>query len=80
MAIEEKVNTIIAEHLGVREKDITPDSNLEEDLGMDSIDAVELVMGLEDEFNIEIPDDDAVSRKTPGDIYTYVKEKIGNGQ
>lgn len=59
MSIEERVKKIIVEQLGVKEEDIKPEASFVEDLGADSLDTVELVMALEEEFDIEIPDEEA---------------------
>ena len=59
MAVTEKVKSIIVEQLGVDEEEITPDASFVDDLGADSLDTVELVMAFEEEFGIEIPDEDA---------------------
>ena len=59
MAVDERVKKIIAEQLGVEEDDVVPEAKFVEDLGADSLDTVELVMALEEEFEIEIPDEDA---------------------
>ena len=59
MAVTDKVKGIIVEQLGVDEEEVTPDASFVDDLGADSLDTVELVMALEEEFNIEIPDEDA---------------------
>lgn len=75
MALEEKVKKIIAEQLGVEEEDITPDSSFVEDLGADSLDTVELVMAFEEEFGIEIPDEDAEKILTVQNVVDYIKEK-----
>jgi acyl carrier protein len=76
MALEEKVKKIIAEQLGVEEEDITPDSSFVEDLGADSLDTVELVMAFEEEFSIEIPDEDAEKILTVQNVVDYIKEKV----
>jgi acyl carrier protein len=76
MALEEKVKKIIAEQLGVEEEDITPDSSFVEDLGADSLDTVELVMAFEEEFGIEIPDEDAEKILTVQNVLDYIKEKV----
>jgi len=76
MAVEEKVKKIIAEQLGVEEEDITPDSSFVEDLGADSLDTVELVMAFEEEFGIEIPDEDAEKILTVQNVVDYIKEKV----
>ena len=70
----EKVKAIIANELGIDEGKITMDSRLAEDLGADSLDAVELIMALEDEFGVEVNDDDAQGIKTVGDIVALVEK------
>ena len=59
MAVEDKVKSIIVDQLGVDEEEVTPDASFVDDLGADSLDTVELVMALEEEFGVEIPDEDA---------------------
>ena len=76
-AIETKVKSIIADQLGVGEDEIKPESSFIEDLGADSLDIVELVMAMEEEFDIEIPDEDAERIQTIGDATAYLKEKLG---
>ncbi len=66
----------LVDQFGVNEADITPDTSLTEDLGADSLDLVELVMAMEQEFDIEIPDEDVEDIKTVGDAVNYVKEKV----
>jgi acyl carrier protein len=75
MAVEEKIKGIIAEQLGVKPEEITPQSSFIDDLGADSLDTVELVMALEEEFGIEIPDEDAEKMTTVGDAIKYIDEK-----
>lgn len=70
--IEAKVKSIIADQLGVGEDEIKPDSSFIEDLGADSLDIVELVMAMEEEFEVEIPDEEAENIKTVGDAINYV--------
>ena len=65
---------IIVEQLGVEENDVTPAAKFIEDLGADSLDTVELVMAFEEEFDIEIPDEDAEKITTVGDAIQYIKE------
>jgi len=72
--IEAKVKNIIAEQLGVGEDEIKPESNFVEDLGADSLDIVELVMAMEEEFEVEIPDEEAENIKTVGDAIKYINE------
>ena len=71
--VEERVKKIIAEQLGVEEDEVTPEASFVEDLGADSLDTVELVMALEEEFGLEIPDEDADKLKTVGDALNYLK-------
>lgn len=76
MAAEEKIKSIIAEQLGVKVEEIKPESSFIEDLGADSLDTVELVMALEEEFGIEIPDEDAEKMTTVGEAVKYIEEKV----
>ncbi len=71
-AIESKVKSIIADQLGVGEDEIKPESSFIEDLGADSLDIVELVMAMEEEFEVEIPDEEAENIKTVGDAINYI--------
>ncbi len=75
MAVQDKIKSIIAEQLGVKPEEVTPTASFVDDLGADSLDTVELIMALEEEFNIEIPDDDAEKMKTVGDAVKYIEEK-----
>jgi acyl carrier protein len=72
-AIESKVKSIIADQLGVGEDEIKPESSFIEDLGADSLDIVELVMAMEEEFEVEIPDEEAENIKSVGDAIGYIK-------
>jgi acyl carrier protein len=72
--VEERVKAIIVEQLGVEENDVIPAAKFIEDLGADSLDTVELVMAFEEEFDIEIPDEDAEKITTVGDAVQYIKE------
>ena len=71
-----KVNSIIVEQLGVKEEDLRPEASFIDDLGADSLDTVELVMALEEEFDTEIPDEDAEKIRTVKDIYDYIDAKV----
>ncbi len=73
--VEERVKKIIAEQLGVEEDEVTPEASFVEDLGADSLDTVELVMALEEEFEIEIPGEDAEKILTVAKALDYIKEK-----
>lgn len=77
MAIEERIKEIIADQLGVEAEKITPEAKFVDDLGADSLDVVELIMAFEEEFGIEIPDEDAEKIQTVGDVINYLKEKVG---
>ncbi|MDC0708991.1 acyl carrier protein [Stigmatella sp. ncwal1] len=70
--IETKIKSIIADQLGVGEDEIKPESQFIEDLGADSLDIVELVMAMEEEFEVEIPDEEAENIKTVGDAINYI--------
>ena len=72
--VEERVKAIIVEQLGVEENDVVPAAKFIEDLGADSLDTVELVMAFEEEFDIEIPDEDAEKITTVGDAVQYIKD------
>jgi len=75
-SIEDRVKKIVCEQLGVKEEEVKSSSSFVEDLGADSLDTVELVMALEEEFGIEIPDKDAEKIKTVNDVVGYVSEHI----
>lgn len=72
--IFDKVKEIIVEQLGVAEDSITTEASFIDDLGADSLDIVELIMALEEEFDLEIPDSDAEKIVTVGDVVEYIKE------
>jgi acyl carrier protein len=74
-AVDEKVKKIIVEQLGVDEEDVTSDASFVDDLGADSLDTVELVMAFEEEFGIEIPDEDAEKILTVQNVIDYIKER-----
>lgn len=75
MAVDfEKIKAIIVEQLGVDESEVTPEAHFIDDLGADSLDTVELVMALEEEFGIEISDEDAEKIQTVGDAVKYIEE------
>lgn len=75
MSQERKVKEIISERLSVDEQNVTPQANFVDDLGADSLDQVELIMAFEDEFNIEIPDEDAEKIKIVKDAIDYINLK-----
>ncbi len=75
--IENKLKQIVMDRLDVDEDQITPEASFVEDLGADSLDIVELIMGIEEEFDIEIPDEDAEKLTTVGGALEYIKSKLG---
>jgi len=76
MSVAEKVKDIISEQLGVKKEEIKPESSFIDDLGADSLDTVEVVMALEEEFGIEIPDEDAEKITTVGEAVKYIEDKV----
>ena len=76
MSLEEKVRKIVLDILDISLEELRPDANILEDLGADSLDVVEMVMAFEDEFGLEIPEQDAEKIGTLNDIYAYLKEKL----
>jgi len=75
MSIEDKVKEIVAEQLGVDEADVTLSASFVDDLGADSLDLVELIMAMEEEFDIKIEDEEAEKIKTVQDTIDFIKEK-----
>jgi acyl carrier protein len=78
-SVDERVKNIIVDQLGVEESQVTGTAKFVEDLGADSLDTVELVMALEEEFSIEIPDEDAEKIATVGDAINYIGEHAEEG-
>jgi acyl carrier protein len=76
MAVEDRIKGIIVDQLGVSGDEIVPEASFIDDLGADSLDIVELVMAMEEAFDVEIPDDDAEKIQTIGDAISYLKEKL----
>lgn len=76
---EDRVKDIIVEQLGVDRDEVTPEASFIEDLGADSLDTVELVMALEEEFDIEIPDEEAEKISTVGEAIEHIKKLAGEG-
>jgi acyl carrier protein len=72
--IEQRVKDIIVEQLGVKPDQVTPSAKFIEDLGADSLDTVELIMALEEEFGIEVPDEQAEKLQSVGDVIKYIEE------
>ena len=72
----EKVKSILIDQLDVEEEKVTPQASIADDLGADSLDIVDLVMSLEEEFDLEIPDDQVENIKTVGDIVKYIEDNI----
>ncbi|MBW3654623.1 MAG: acyl carrier protein [Gemmatimonadetes bacterium] len=77
--IEAKVKEIIINELGVDAEKVTPEASFVEDLGADSLDTVELVMAFEEEFGMEIPDEEAEKLRSVGDAINYIKSNASNG-
>jgi acyl carrier protein len=76
MSLEAKLKELIVQQLGVSESEVVPGAKFVDDLGADSLDLVELVMALEDEYGIEIPDEDAEKIVTVGDALKYIQERV----
>lgn len=76
-SVEERVQKIVVEQLGVKEEEVTPEASFVDDLGADSLDTVELVMALEEEFETEIPDEDAEKITKVKEAVDYVNEHLG---
>lgn len=72
-AIEERVKSIISDQLGVSEDEVKPESKFIEDMGADSLDIVELIMAMEEEFEVEIPDEEAEKIRNVNDVISYIK-------
>jgi len=77
MSVEDRIKEIIVEQLGVEASEVTESASFIDDLGADSLDTVELVMAFEEEFGLEIPDDEAEKLQTVGDALNYMKQKKG---
>ena len=75
--VQAKLKEIVMDRLNAEEEQIKPEASFVEDLGADSLDIVELIMGIEEEFDIEIPDEDAEKLTTVGEAMSYVKTKLG---
>lgn len=73
----ERVKKVVCETLKVQESEVTTEASFQDDLGADSLDVVELVMALEEEFGIDIPDEDVTQLKTVGDAVSYIDKKLG---
>jgi len=80
MAVAQKVKEIVAQQLGVNEEQVTEEASFKDDLGADSLDIVELVMAFEEEFNIEIPDEDAEKVQSVGQAISYIEQKGGSAE
>jgi acyl carrier protein len=78
MSLEQRVTDLIVEQLGVSREQVVPKASFIDDLGADSLDIVELVMLLEENFELEIPDEDAERMRTIGDAVAYLQERLGS--
>ncbi|VTS05963.1 acyl carrier protein [Tuwongella immobilis] len=76
MSVEERVINIVSEHLAVAKEKLTRTTNFIEDIGADSLDIVELIMELEEEFDIQIPDEEAQKIKTVGEAVDYIEREL----
>ena len=76
LMVLEKVKSILCSQFDVEEDSITPDTNISDDLGADSLDVVDMLMSLEDEFDIEIPDDQIDRIRTVGEVVAYIEENL----
>ncbi|MGH0035193.1 MAG: acyl carrier protein [Myxococcota bacterium] len=74
----ERVHSLVSEQLGVDRDDVRPDANILDDLGADSLDVVELVMSIEEAFDLEIPDEDVEGMRTIADVESYVTKKLAS--
>jgi acyl carrier protein len=79
MSTFDRIKKVIVDKLDVDENEVTPEASFAEDLGADSLDVVELIMALEEEFNIEIPDEDAEGIRTVEDAVHYIEQKLASG-
>ena len=76
MELEKRMTGLIVEQLGVSKEEVSPSASFLDDLGADSLDIVELVMSMEEEFDVEIPDEDVDKLRTIGDAIGYLKERL----
>ena len=76
MDTKDRITKIIKEQLGAEESEVTPEARFVDDLGADSLDTVEILMAIEEEFGIEIPDEDAENAKTVGDVIGYINKHL----
>ncbi len=78
MGVEDRIKGIIVEQLGIATEEVSMEASFIDDLGADSLDIVELVMAMEEEFDIEIPDEEAEKIQTIGDAVSYLKEQVAD--
>ena len=75
-SVRERIHQILFRHLGVDESELLPEANLQDDLGADSLDVVELVMAFEESFDLQVPDADVEQMRTLGDIERYLEKRV----
>ena len=80
MSVIEKVTQIIVDQLGINAAEVVPEANFIDDLGADSLDIVEFLMALEDQYGIEVPDEDAEGLQTVGDLVRYIEQHTPNAR
>jgi acyl carrier protein len=76
MGVEDRITDIVVQHMNITREEVVPEASFVDDLGADSLDIVELVMAMEEEFDIEISDEDAEKIQTIGDAIAYLKERV----
>ena len=78
--VRERIHQILFRYLGVDESELLPEANLQDDLGADSLDVVELVMAFEESFDLQVPDEDVERMRTLGDIERYLEKRVHGSQ
>lgn len=78
--IRDRIREILFRHLGVGEDELSPEADLQQDLGADSLDVVELVMAFEETFDVHVPDEDVERMRTLGDVEAYLEKRVGESR